>query len=80
MFDALMTIGTALFMTKFWSNWRYGYFDFFCAAAAVACAFAAPALMERFAPTVAELGVFGAESAGALLGCVLYDTLHYSRR
>ena len=80
MFDAIMTIAGALFLTKFWSIWRYGYFDFLCAAAAIACAFAAPLLMEKFAPSVAELGIFGAESAGALIGCLFYDAVAFGRR
>jgi hypothetical protein len=80
MLDALITIGGALFMTKFWSLWRYGYFDWFCAAAAVAGAFIAPALLETLAPEAAALGVFGAEPGGALVGCVIYDALAYRRR
>ncbi|QGM46581.1 hypothetical protein [Methylocystis heyeri] len=80
MFDALITIVTALFLTRFWSGWRYGFFDWFCAAAAVAGAFAAPPLLEALAPEAASLGVFGAESGGALLGCLLYDALASARR
>lgn len=80
MFDALLTIGAALFMTKFWSNWRYGFFDYFCALVAVAGAFAAPLLFESLAPEAAELGIFGAESGGALLGCLIYDALAGARR
>ena len=80
MFDAIMTIGGALFLTKFWSIWRYGYFDFLCAAAAIACAFAAPLLMEKFAPSLAELGIFGAEFRSALIGCLFYDAVAFGRR
>ena len=52
MFDAIMTIGGALFLTKFWSIWGEGYFYFLCAAAAIACAFAAPLLMEKPGPVL----------------------------
>jgi hypothetical protein len=80
MFDALITIGGALFLTRFWSLWRYGFFDWFCAAAAIAGAFVAPALLEALAPEAASLGLFGAESGGALVGCLLYDALASARR
>ncbi len=80
MLETLTTIGAALFMTNFWSNWRYGFFDYFCALVAVAGAFAAPALLESLAPEAAELGIFGAESGGALLGCLIYDALAVGRR
>jgi len=42
MFDVLITIATGLFFTKYWSKWRYGYFDFFCAGAAIVGAFLLP--------------------------------------
>jgi len=73
MFDALFTVVTALFLTRFWSTWRYGFFDVFCAFAAIAGAFALPALAEKFAPEIAELGVFALDAGGALIGCLAYD-------
>ncbi len=80
MFDALVTICTALFFAKFWSKWRYGYFDYFCAAASIGCAFATPALIERFAPEFAALGLIEAEAGGAMLGCLIYDGLSFGWR
>jgi len=50
MFDVLITIATGLFFTRYWSKWRYGYFDFFCGGAAIVGAFLLPALAEKFVP------------------------------
>ena len=40
MLDALITCVTALFLANFWSQWRYRFFDYFCAVAAIVGAFA----------------------------------------
>jgi hypothetical protein len=80
MLDALVTIATALFLTNFWSKWRYGYFDAFCAGVAIAFAFATPFLTEKLAPEIANLGIFGLEAGGALLGCLIYDTASFGGR
>jgi hypothetical protein len=79
MFDVLMTLATALFLANFWSKWRYRFFDVFCALAATAGSFILPALAERFAPELAQLGILGFDAGGALLGCLAYDSLAYRR-
>jgi len=56
MFDVLITIATGLFFTKYWSKWRYGYFDLFCAGAAIVDAFLLPALVEKFVTVQIEKG------------------------
>ncbi|HXY59577.1 MAG TPA: hypothetical protein VEH76_13475 [Methylocystis sp.] len=77
MLSALATIATALFLTRFWSRWRYGFFDMFCALAAIAGAFALPLAAEKFVPELAELGIFAFDAGGALLGCLVYDHFAY---
>jgi hypothetical protein len=77
MLDAAVTIATAFFLAHFWSKWRYGFVDALCVAAALACAFVLPVLAERFAPELADLGVLAFDAGGALLGCLIYDTLSY---
>jgi hypothetical protein len=79
LFDALYSFGVALFITNFWSKWRYGFFDLFCAAAAIAGAFATPLLIERYFKLLSEIGGLEAETGGALLGCLLYDALWSAR-
>jgi hypothetical protein len=80
MFDVLITIATGLFYTKYWSKWRYGYFDYFCAAASIIGAFLLPELAEKLFPEFSELGVIAFDSGGALLGCLIYDALSFGWR
>jgi hypothetical protein len=80
MFDVLITIATGLFFTKYWSKWRYGYFDFFCAGAAIVCAYLLPVLVEKFVPEFSDLGLIAFDSGGALLGCLLYDAASFGWR
>jgi hypothetical protein len=80
MFDVLITIATGLFFTKYWSKWRYGYFDFFCAGAAIVGAFLLPALVEKFVPEFSDLGVIAFDAGGALVGCLLYDAASFGWR
>jgi MFS-type transporter involved in bile tolerance (Atg22 family) len=77
--DALITCATALFLANFWSQWRYRFFDYFCAVAAIVGAFALPALAERFTPALADLGILAFDAGGALLGCLVYDAAAWRR-
>ena len=79
MLDALITCVTALFLANFWSQWRYRFFDYFCAVAAIVGAFALPVLAERFTPALAELGLLAFDAGGALLGCLVYDAAAWRR-
>ena len=77
MLSVLATIATALFLSRFWSTWRYGFFDLFCALAAGAGAFLLPVLAECFVPEIADLGLFGLDAGGAFIGCLIYDHFAY---
>ena len=78
--DALYAIGAALFITNFWSKWRYGFFDILCAVAALAGAFVAPVIITKYFKLLSEIGGVEAESGGALIGCLLYDMFWSARR
>lgn len=65
MLDVLLTCATALFLSHFWSQWRYQFFDYFCAVAAIAGAFVLPALAERMTPALADLGILAFDAGGA---------------
>jgi hypothetical protein len=78
--DALYAIGCALFITNFWSSWRYGFFDLLCAVAALVGAFVAPFLIEKYFKILSEVGGVEAETGGALIGCLIYDVLWSARR
>ncbi len=80
MIDVVITVATALFLTRFWSKWRYGHFDYFCAGAAIGGAFALPALAEKFVPEFADLGMMEFDAGGALVGCLIYDGLSFGWR
>jgi hypothetical protein len=77
--DAVVTCATALFLANFWSQWRYRFFDCFCAVAATIGAFLLPALAERLAPALADLGILAFDAGGALLGCLIYDAAAWRR-
>ena len=77
MLEAIVTIATALLMTRFWSKLRYGFFDAFCALAATVGAFVTPLVAQKLAPELVEFGVLALDAGGALLGCLVYD--HFAR-
>ncbi len=80
MFDAIMTIATALFLARFWSSWRYRFFDYTCALAAIGGAFVVPLIAERYAPQLVDLGLLSLDAGGALIGCLVYDHLQERAR
>jgi hypothetical protein len=79
MLDTLITCATALFLANFWSQWRYRFFDYSCAVAAIVGAFALPALAERLTPALADLGLLAFDAGGALIGCLVDDAAAYGR-
>lgn len=66
----LITAAKGVFVSYWWSKWRFGYFDLLMAVAAVIAVFLLPSVFHKFFPIMDGLAGVG---ASAIIGCLVVD-------